>query len=352
MTNIAFLDVSGVGNSGKSALVDLLREIDGFFVPHFQFEFDFLRVKGGLIDFRHALVEDWSPVRSHAALIEFLYVAHRMGINPRSWWDIRGWLDSTSQRYDAMFEGLFTTLTERFARSFIIGSYFAEWPYDALQSQPLLVLMRKIIRRLGGRSRLLRKVYLLDGDDFDARAQRYLTALYQSIVPTNYTAVVLNNGFEPFNPVPFLDMLNGSRQIVVTRDPRDIYVSGMNIHNVNAADRKNLAFDNDGLNKSFLATDDIELFVNRFRLYYKYVYSKMDSRVLHVKFENMVSCYETELSKILDFLKLPQNRHSRRNMYFDPELSRKNVGVWRNYSRQDEIRFIESQLGEYLVGNG
>ena len=37
-----FIDVSGVGNSGKSAVVDLLRELSHFYVPEYWFEFDFI----------------------------------------------------------------------------------------------------------------------------------------------------------------------------------------------------------------------------------------------------------------------------------------------------------------------
>ena len=39
-----YIDVSGVGNSGKSAVVDLLREVDEIYVPDFQFEFDLIPI--------------------------------------------------------------------------------------------------------------------------------------------------------------------------------------------------------------------------------------------------------------------------------------------------------------------
>ena len=54
-----FIDVAGTGNSGKGAFVDLLREFDDFFVPEWFFEFDLIRIPGGLLDFRHCLVEIW-----------------------------------------------------------------------------------------------------------------------------------------------------------------------------------------------------------------------------------------------------------------------------------------------------
>ena len=351
MTNLGFIDVSGVGNSGKSAAVDLLREFDGIFVPHFQFEFDFLRVRGGLIDLRHALLEDWSPVRSHAAFKAFLKVTSRMGRNPRAWWDVPAWIESTSQRYDRHFFESFQGLTQTFARSFVIGSYLAEWPYDDLCSSPVQVFMRKFIRRFGGRRKLLREVFLLDGTDFDKQAYAYLTQLFQKVVPKNINRVILNNGFEPFNPVPFLDMLDGSRQIVVTRDPRDVYVSGQNNHHANAADKKLFAFDNDGLNKSFLAADDIELFVCRYRLYHQHLFQGTDKRVLRLRFEDLVLDYESVVARVLAFLDLPPEKHVSPRLNFDPTRSRENVGVWRKYSKHTELRFIEAQLEEFLVSD-
>lgn len=45
-----FIDVYGVGNSGKGALVDLLRELDGIYVPEWSFEFDMIRLPVGLLD--------------------------------------------------------------------------------------------------------------------------------------------------------------------------------------------------------------------------------------------------------------------------------------------------------------
>lgn len=349
MINPTFIDVSGVGNSGKSAAVDLLREIDGLFVPHFQFEFDFMRVRGGLIDFRHALLEDWSPVRSHAAFLAFLDVASRMGRDPHGWWDFRGWLESTSQRYDRHFRGEFTDRCQTFAHSFLVGSYRAEWPYDDLSSSRFRVLLRKLIRRAGGRGSILRDVHLLDGSTFDKRASKFLMELFQVITPNDCSGVVLNNGFEPFNPRPFLEMLPGAKQIIITRDPRDVFVSGQNNHNVDFSEKALLASDNDGLNKSFLAADDVTLFVQRHKLYHKNLRDLSDQRVLKLKFEDLVLDYDASVSNVLSFLDVATHKHTRPRTTFDPDRSRKNVGIWRSSNKKSELKYIETQLEEYLV---
>jgi len=341
-----FVDISGIGNSGKSAVVDLLREVDGLYVPEYWFEFDFIRVPGGLLDLRHCLHEDWSPIRSHAAYYEFIDVVHKMGCDPAPW-DLLGLLQSTSQRYDRHFRGQFRTLSIEFLVQFKVASYKAEWPYDGLNGNSLVRFVRKVVRRLGFRKNLARDVLLLDGKNFDYAAREYLEKLYSLIVPTECDGIILNNGFEPFNPEPGLDML-AARQIVVTRDPRDVYVSGLNHHNVSHEDANLLAFDNDGMNKSFLATDDLDLFVKRYRLYQDKVFSGSRPDVLHVSFERLTIDSKIYIKKIFDFLEINSSRHTKANQFFDPERSAKNVGIWEYYSRQDEIRYIESELGAYI----
>ena len=78
-----FIDVSGIGNSGKSAVVDFLREIEDIHVPNFQFEFDLIRTKDGLLDLRNSVNNDWSPVRSGIAYKLFTKKVMRMGIDPK-----------------------------------------------------------------------------------------------------------------------------------------------------------------------------------------------------------------------------------------------------------------------------
>jgi hypothetical protein len=76
------VDLSGFMFSGKSAVSDLLREYDGVYVPGYREEFDLLRMAGGLIDLANA-VDDWSPIRTHAALDRFERLTRRMADAPR-----------------------------------------------------------------------------------------------------------------------------------------------------------------------------------------------------------------------------------------------------------------------------
>lgn len=349
MTDLQFLDVSGVGNSGKTAVCDLLREVDGIHVPPYWFEFDFIRIPNGLLDLRHRLLADWSPIRAHYGINAFCRTAEQMGLDP-AWWDLPGLLRSTSQRYDRSFGGQFTRLSKEFASQFVQLKYRGEWPYDDLELWPGWRFLRKVLHKTGARAHLRREVMVADGADFDARATHYLRALFSFRVAPGSHTVVLNNGFEPFNPIPGLDMLAGARQIVVTRDPRDVYVSGLNRHKVRESDRALLPFDNDGLNKSFLATDDLAQFVKRQRIFHDRLYAGSDPRILRVRFEDLCISYDDTIARILAFLGIDPKRHASPRTCFVPEKSRSGVGLWRSYSGQAEIEFIARELPHLVRG--
>jgi hypothetical protein len=347
LKRLQFLDVSGVGNSGKTAVCDLLREIDGIHVPPYWFEFDFIRIPNGLLDLRHRLLADWSPIRSHYGIKAFCRAAEQMGLDP-AWWDFPGLLRSSSQRYNRDFDGKFVDLSKKFAQSFVKTSYYAEWPYDDMQLWAGWRLLRKILHKTGLRARLRRRVFVAEPTDFDARATAYLRALFSFRVPAACDIAILNNGFEPFNPIPGLNMIEGARQIVVIRDPRDVYVSGLNRHKVRDGDKSLLSFDNDGLNKSFLATDNLAEFVVRQRILYDRLYLNQDARILRVRFEDLCLSYGDTCASIFDFLGIDPARHISPKTLFIPKKSQSGIGLWRSYGGQNEIDFIRRALPDIL----
>ena len=74
-----FLDLSGYVLTGKSALTQVIREFEGFSVPDVEFEFGLFRMKDGLFDLEHSLVNDWSPLRSDAAIRRFIRLVKIVG---------------------------------------------------------------------------------------------------------------------------------------------------------------------------------------------------------------------------------------------------------------------------------
>ena len=61
--------VAGLGSTGSSALVDLLKEIEDFFV--LDNEFRLFVDPGGLVNLRDSLVDNWSIFQSDIAIKNF-----------------------------------------------------------------------------------------------------------------------------------------------------------------------------------------------------------------------------------------------------------------------------------------
>ena len=75
------IDVAGYGHSGKGILTDFFKEFNKVTVHDSLFEFNLLRIQGGLIDLKHNLVDNWSPIRSDSSIKRFKNVIKSLGTN-------------------------------------------------------------------------------------------------------------------------------------------------------------------------------------------------------------------------------------------------------------------------------
>jgi len=346
MNKFKYIDVSGVGNSGKSALVDLLREYeDKIWAPHFQFEFDLLRVPGGLFDLRYGLVENWSHIRSNYAYMRFQKVAAKMGGNGKR----KSLIDlacNYGTSYQIFFNHKFHEYTDQFLKNFVVGKYDAFWPYDMLDDNFLIRFFKKFCLKFKLQKSLLSNVSLFNGDNFDHLAHIYIDNLFREVMGAKDKgdrSIILNNSFEPYNPEVGLNIFEGSRSIIVVRDPRDIYVSGKNVFSMKEEDKKLMASDNDGVNKSFLGADDLNIYIARMNLYLSNI-TKSGDRIKIIKFENLILKFEETKKEIEDFLGFHSRDHLLPNKFLKTSESAKNIGKWKLYSNQDEIKYMEEQM--------
>jgi hypothetical protein len=344
---VRFIDVSGIGSSGKSAVTDLLREFDNLYVPHFQFEFDLIRAPGGLLDLRHAVLEDWSPVRSHAAVRRFRRLTRTLGTDPRPW-QIARLIQSSSQRYARHFGEAYFSIWDDLCDALVVLHYRAEWPFDDFEISGTWRLAKRLLKRAGLRGRFLHDVTLIDGSHFDELARRAMHQLYAQVMGASHIAVVLNNAIEPYNPGSGLDMLGDAKQIVVVRDPRDVFATGQSASS-NTASAKLRAFDNDGFNKSFLATDSVAAFCARHSVHWAAMArASSDPRVLRLWFEDLVTDPRRVTAEICDFLELDPAHHTAVGTAFEPTISRKSVGAGKIYPDQRAISEIAERLSDCL----
>ena len=341
-----FLDVSGFGHSGKTVVADILKEIVGYQLPDYNFEFNLIRIQGGLLDLKSALVDNWSPIRSDSAIKRFINLVNRIGPKASIYVPSSLFL-SNGMNYDSMFSEKFTKLSHDYISDLISITYEGYWPYSMID-RPIQEQFFSRLKGQFGISPKLVNIYLSDSSDFQLKTINYLTALFRTIKKENTDVFVLLNSLEPFNSEVGLNLLGDAKQIVVTRDPRDIYVSAMN---VNRGFIPDFELKYMGLKRNIVG-NDLDIFINRHLIYHKNVVNYTSSdRILWFNYEELILNYEESLNKIYDFVGVCPSKHINKGKYFDPKKSVANVGLWKNFDDKLAIAKIEEALYQYCWHN-
>ena len=261
-----FVDVSGFGHSGKGVAADLLHEFHGYQVPIANFEFNLTRIQGGLLDLQTALQDDWSPIRSDAAIRRFENLILRMGQKAR-FQQPKSLFLANGMNYDAFFNEQFTPLSKAYLASLVNYTYTSEWPYISLEDAPIKLFYERLLVNFKLKKTFPRDVFFAAPTDFLPKTRQYLNALFASIAETETTHFVTLNGFEPFNPTRAANLFNNARSIIVNRDARDTYASTLVTEGTYIPDYEKAHFWQ--MKRNFLSTDNIEHYVRRQRLYYQ-----------------------------------------------------------------------------------
>lgn len=379
--------------SGKAAAVDLVREFDGYYVPYYRYEFPLIRVQDGIMDLEKALVDDWSPIRSDVAIKRFRSLVTKMA-NSATRLSIRE-EDLVAWGYDSQFGGKFLEYSIEYLESLIDVKMRAPWPYYELAQPANELLSRRMALFLRGRfgrllqyglaawarlpqwlspasvrafNELLRgimypmimsarqtrgvppaaygwpdvELFVAGGKDFYAKTQQYLERVL-SIPVTDADAhtIVFLNCFEPYNPWRPIRYFRDAKCIVVDRDPRDMYVTSLTY-----SEGFN---DHPEVYSRIAGATNVDFFIRRYAIHREKTNRNLDpeGRVLRLRFEELVKDYDQVLSRVYDFLGESSRTHTRKRKYFDPAVSVGNVGMWKQYPRQDEIAAIRSALTQY-----
>lgn len=308
------IDLSGYMFSGKAAASDILREFDGVYTPNCRVEFDLLRMPGGLIDLKNAVM-DWSPVRTYGAACRFNQLVNTLALSPR----FPEVLYKTGFRYAQRYPNI-VRIKDEFLSSIMVVQWDTPWPYADIDDGPMDTFVRKIYSKLSiSKSR---KYFLVDKEGFIPAAQKFIQSLLMDGIDNDQPGIlVTHNALEPFLPGSNLDLLGDDAIcIVVDRDPRDIYATAIT---------SQVGFnDNLQLYRRIAGAHDVEVFIKRYLTYRRNI--KLDDRrVLRLNFRDLVLDYDLSLQKICDFSGLAETQHAHKKLYFDPEKSRSNLDLWK-----------------------
>lgn len=127
---------------------------------------------------------------------------------------------------------------------------------------------------------------------------------------------------------------NNLKTIMVYRDPRDVYAYAV-MKDVEWIEHKNV----DGF---------IKWYNNLLRKF-----DRIGTDTLVVRFEDLLINYDVTISKIEDYVGISNHKYKFRNL--KPDVSKKNIGIWRNTKlNKEDFEIIKKNLGSlcFDVKNG
>ena len=131
----------------------------------------------------------------------------------------------------------------------------------------------------------------------------------------------------------YSNYISNLKTIMVYRDPRDVYMTAKN------------------LNIPWIPVNQIHLFIKWYKLMVKNIPLMRDeASVLIIRFEDLVLDYDNLIKSIMEFLNIEFSSHVYPKGYFDPAISIKNIGLWKNnitVSEVENIKLIHEELCEW-----
>jgi hypothetical protein len=189
----------------------------------------------------------------------------------------------------------------------------------------------------------------LNKEDLHKKFDDYLNKLISNLDKKKYKVYLLNNFFEPCHIKRFENWISDLKSIVVVRDPRDIFLSGLSGKQIKNVKSNILPSENDGIEKSFLGTNNIDFFIERFKSNISSINLNDSENQIVIKFEDLIFNLDKTKEKIFDFLDDDLGNFIETSNQFDPKKSQNNTFLWeKENSYSNEIKVIENKLSQYL----
>lgn len=326
---IKFVSVGGYSLSGGTAIVDLLKEFNNF--RDMGNEFRLIKDPYGIMDLEDKLFNDWrDPLNADLAIKDFYWLCKQLDRYGRKFSRAGMGYSSVLSYFLAKSESYIDNLTQ--------FSYRGTWHLITYKKSHLLQFFTRQLAKLGLIDGLdLMYSTISDKKEFLTLTKKYINSLFLELSENGSYNILLHNGLPTTSTLQAFNYFDHVKLIIIDRDPRDIYTE--------IIDHPPAWFRPDKDN----SLNNARIFVSDF-LRRRLQQSELakDHRVLQLKFEDLVLNYEQTIKKIYLFLELLPDNHVKKGAFFDPQISKKNIGKYKKLGSNEAIKHITVNLKDYL----
>lgn len=277
------------------------------------------------------LTDQWDAIETDIAIKDFLWLTKKLNEKiSRFYFHFGHCYSSTIGPHflNATTEYVCKLVDYQFRSSW----HFFYWRLNLLQ-RALCWIRKKC--NLSEYSELMYFTKPMTKGNFRDETKVYIDNIFKPLTIDNQRYVVLDQGVPAQYPEYAFEYTNNARVIIIDRDPRDVYVDLVNCKELIGAE--------------LAKEDNVDMFIDWYKsLHFRknnIILNKED--VLFLNFEDIIFNYDQSVKNVEDYLGIKSCEHINKKNFFDPQLSKKNIGIWRLYKNQDVMKRIKAVLGEY-----
>lgn len=324
---------AGYGGSGSSVITDLLKEFSNVYSAG-DFEFTIAHELDGISDLEYYIVNNPHRLNCDQAIYRFKKLINRVSKPYSNYIDefekiSNTYIDEITQ---CTWNGHWHNHRQRHSK--FMGFIYYNIPNKIKEirnkfktsNYEIVIKSRRDIMH-----------YSNCGEEFYELTRKYTSNLVGNLKldKNEYEYIAMDQLVPPSNIDRYINYFENLKVIIIDRDPRDLYLLNK-LH----------------WNEGWIPTDDVDTFIKWFKGS-RGDYSELmnNDNCILIKFEDFIYDYENTLTKIMEFLKLDKENHTLKHKYFNPKVSKKNSGLWKQGHYLDDIRLIEKELSQYCYND-
>ncbi len=331
MKDKCFVNVSGFFYSGSSAIVDMLKEFRGFYEPNA--EIRFIRDPYGIIPMEQTLIHRWDWINASAAISDFLSFM-KLCARPKGLFLPMGYglKNTISPEILSITEDYINDLTY-YTYKMDFYHYKSKKSFLKYQMDRYRWAIEHLTKgRIKTANRNIATCYFSrpSQEQFNTATQRFFDRLFEEQFKGDVTHIILDQAIPVNNTQVIHRYFKNAKMIIIDRDPRDTFCDEI---------KNGERFDQDGR-----TIEAARKYVVRSKAMREGI--ELDDDIMQVRFEDLIINYDVTRLKVLNFLGLQESDHINKKSFLKPEVSIKNIGIWRKYYEEchEAIDYIEKEL--------
>ena len=324
--------VAGLGSTGSSALIDLLKEVETYYT--LENEFRLFVDPGGLVNLHDALVNNWSIFQSDIAIKNFKKIVKSLSSkwrSPNSHIDHSKYLDKE-----------FINQSNEYIEKLINLHYKGIWyGIDNIWIRQLHKIPFIYKYRLFTKSMYVSNKF--SNSEFNKLTDNYVKNMIDYCLDkAQKKHFCFNENLSCMFPEKILNMVSGSKIINIIRDPKDVYADSIRV--------KWMAIPKD--RKKYI---DWQIAVYNGWMEVEKSARKWDpysEKLRVVKFEDLILKYDETINSIFKFLNINKDEHVLKKKFLNPSFSSKNIGQWKQFISKEEEKLFNRKFKEFYKRYG